>query len=77
MAKQANGILSSGSQDKSLGDFEVVASIGKGSYGQMYKAIDRSKGNFKALIVIGWSTVIIAWIYSAMYRVCHECLDFM
>lgn len=53
MAKQANGILSSGSQDKSLGDFEVVASIGKGSYGQMYKAIDRSKGNFKALIVIG------------------------
>lgn len=47
MMKQANGIIDSSSQDKSLSDFDILASIGKGTYGQMYKAIDRKKGDFK------------------------------
>lgn len=39
--KKMNGIVKCDWGERSLGDFEVLATVGKGTYGQMYKAADK------------------------------------
>lgn len=47
MMRQTSGVVSYSSRDKSLRDFNVLATIGKGSYGQMFKVFDKHRGVFE------------------------------
>jgi len=49
--EKANTVANCDNAQRSFDDFKIVCSIGKGTYGQMYKAVDTSTSQYRASII--------------------------